>query len=216
MIRPDWPAAARVRALVTTRAFGDMASEGARQRLRQVLPDEPAWLRQVHGNAVVEVERIQGRPEADAAVSRTAGKVCAVFIADCMPVLFADENATVVAIAHAGWRGLAAGVLEAVIRRMGVSPEKQLAWLGPAIGPRVYEVGEDVRAAFPGHGAAFLPTRQGHWNLDLYSVARQKLAAHGVTRVYGGQFCTYSEAERFHSWRRDRTAARMAAAIWLT
>ncbi len=216
MIHPDWPAPPRVRALVTTRAFGDMARGAARQRLRALLPAEPAWLRQVHGNAVVEVEKLQRRPVADAAVSRTAGKVCAVFVADCMPVLFADEDATVVAIAHAGWRGLAAGVLEAALKAMRGDPEKILAWLGPAIGPRVYEVGEEVRAAFPGHEVAFAPTRPGHWNLDLYSVARQQLVARGVTRVYGGQFCTYSEAERFHSYRRDRTTARMAAAIWLT
>lgn len=216
MIHPDWPAAARVRALVTTRVFGDMASDEARQRLRQLLPDEPAWLRQVHGNAVVEVEMIQGRPDADAAVSRAAGKVCAVLVADCMPVLFADENATVVAIAHAGWRGLAAGVIEATLQAMKEDSGKLLAWLGPAIGPRVYEVGEDVRAALPGHDSAFAATRRGHWNLDLYSVARQKLAARGLTRVFGGEFCTYSERDRFYSYRRERGTARMAALIWLT
>jgi len=216
MIYPDWPAAARVRALVTTRVFGDMASDEARQRLRRLLPGEPAWLRQVHGRAVVEADSIHGIPEADASVSRTGGTVCAVFVADCMPVMLCDEAGSTVGIAHAGWRGLAAGVLEAVIQKMGISSEKQLAWLGPAIGPRVYEVGEDVRAAFAGPDSAFTATRRGHWYLDLYAVARQRLAARGVTRVYGGQFCTYSEAGRFHSFRRDRTAARMAAAIWLT
>ena len=216
MIHPDWPAAARVRALVTTRDFGDLRSEEARLRLRRLLPREPAWLKQVHGAAVMEADTAQGMPEADASVSRTAGTVCAALVADCMPVMLCDEAASTVGVAHAGWRGLAAGVLEAVIQKMGISPEKQLAWLGPAIGPRVYEVGEEVREAFVGHESAFSPTRPGHWLLDLYAIARARLAARGVTRVYGGQFCTYSEAERFHSWRRDRTAARMAAAIWLT
>ena len=216
MIHPDWPAAPRVRALVTTRAFGDMASSAARQRLRERLPAEPAWLRQVHGAAVVQADTIHGIPEADASVSRKAGAVCAVFIADCMPVMLCDEAASTVGIAHAGWRGLAAGVIEAILQAMKEDPGKLLAWLGPAIGPRVYEVGEEVREAFVGHESAFSPTRPGHWLLDLYAIVRVRLAAHGVTRVYGGQFCTYSEAERFHSYRRDRTAARMAAAIWLT
>jgi len=215
MIQPDWPAAARVRALVTTRDFGDLRSDEARLRLQRLLPREPAWLKQVHGAAVMEADTAQGMPEADASVSRTAGTVCAVLIADCMPVMLCDEAASTVGIAHAGWRGLAAGVLEAVIQKMGIPPEKQLAWLGPAIGPRAYEVGEDVRAAFPGHDSAFTATRRGHWDLDLYALARQQLAGCGVTRVHGGQFCTYSEAARFHSYRRDRTAARMAAAIWL-
>ncbi len=216
MIHPDWPAPPRVRALVTTRAFGDMARGAARQRLRALLPAEPAWLRQVHGNAVVEVEKLRRRPAADAAVSRTAGKVCAVFVADCMPVLFADEDATVVAIAHAGWRGLAAGVIEATLDAMKIDSSRILSWLGPAIGPKVYEVGEEVRAAFAGHEAAFAATRPGHWLLDLYAVARQRLERRGVRRVYGGGFCTYSDPERFFSYRRDRTKARMAAAIWLT
>jgi len=139
--------------------------------------------------------------------------VCVVQIADCMPVLFADEQGTTIAAAHAGWRGLAAGVLEATVAAMGTPHHKLLAWLGPAIGPRVYEVGEEVRAAFQGYEAAFKPTRPGHWLLDLYAVARRKLA--GLKEVSGGGFCTYSEPERFFSYRRDRTASRMGAFIWL-
>jgi len=127
-------------------------------------------------------------------------------------VLFADEEGTTVAAAHAGWRGLAAGVLEATVEAMGVAPERVHAWLGPAIGPRVYEVGEEVRAAYRGHEAAFTPGRPGHWLLDLYAVARRKLA--GLKSVSGGGFCTYSE-QRFFSYRRDRTASRMGAFIWL-
>jgi hypothetical protein len=132
-----------------------------------------------------------------------------------MPVLFTDEAGTTVAAAHAGWRGLAAGVLEATVDAMALPPRKVLAWLGPAIGPKVYEVGEDVRAAFSGNDAAFKPTRPGHWLLDLYAVARQKLQSKGLSRITGGGFCTYSEPRRFFSYRRDRKNERMAAVIWL-
>ena len=217
MIYPDWPAPSNVHAAVSTRALGDMA-RGApgRAKLRALVPAEPIWLRQVHGTQVIDAEAASGEPQGDAAIARHPGTVCAVLVADCMPVMLCDAAGTVVGIAHAGWRGLAAGVLEAVVERMGVSPEEQLAWLGPAIGPRVYEVGANVRAAFPGHDAAFSAARPGHWLLDLYAVARQRLAARGVRRMFGGQHCTYSEAERFYSYRRERTAARMAAVIWLT
>ena len=141
------------------------------------------------------------------------GAVCVVQMADCMPVLFTDEDGTTVAAAHAGWRGLAGGVLEATLAAMGVPRHKVLAWLGPAIGPQAYEVGEDVRAAFAGHDYAFRPSRPGHWLLDLYAVARRKLE--GVKAVSGGGFCTFTEADRFFSYRRDRTSARMGAFIWL-
>jgi YfiH family protein len=136
-------------------------------------------------------------------------------IADCMPVFFADEDASVVGVAHAGWRGLAAGVLEATVDAMRVPIPSIMAWMGPAIGPRAYEVGEDVFEAFPEKGA-FAANRPGHWLLDLYAVARSRLEKLGVRRVHGGGFCTYSEPERFFSYRRERTRERMAAAIWLT
>jgi YfiH family protein len=237
---PDWPAPARVRALVTTRAGG--VSEGSyaslnlglrcgdapqavaenRRRLAEQLPSEPVWLRQVHGIAVADADAARSKreePEADAAVARAPGTVCAVLVADCMPVLFTDGAGSVVAAAHAGWRGLAAGVLEATLDAMRVRPESVLAWLGPAIGPRVYEVGDEVRAAFLARDAraaqAFAPTRPGHWLLDLYLVARQRLAARGVERVYGGGFCTHTEAGRFFSFRRKAKSGRMAAAVWL-
>lgn len=212
MIKPDWQAPAGVRAFVTTRAFGDLKREDVRQKLRALLPGDPAWLKQVHGKGVVDLDR-NPQPEGDAALARKAGSVCVVQIADCMPVLFADETGTAVAAAHAGWRGLAGGVLEATVEAMGVAPNKLLAWLGPAIGPRVYEVGDEVRAAFRGYESAFRPTRPGHWLLDLYAVARRKLA--GLKSVTGGGLCTYSEPDRFFSYRRDRTAERMGALIWL-
>jgi YfiH family protein len=215
VIRPNWSASSRVRALVTTRAMGDMAGAG-RAALRPLVPGEPAWLKQVHGTAVLDLDRQQPPAEADAAVARTPGKMCVVGAADCMPVLLADESGTVVAAAHAGWRGLSGGVIEAALRAMRTPPGKILAWLGPAIGPDAYEVGEDVRAAFAAYPEAFSPpTRPGHWRLDLYAVARRRLAEAGVERVHGGGFCTHSDRERFFSFRRDRTKERMAALIWL-
>ncbi len=201
----------QVRTLVSTRDVGDVKDPAVRQKLRALLPAEPPWLKQVHGVRVIDLDRESVR-EGDAVLSRRKGVVCGVQMADCMPVLFADEAGTTVAAAHAGWRGLAAGVLEATVEAMGVAPGRVHAWLGPAIGPRVYEVGEEVRAAYRGHEAAFTPGRPDHWLLDLYAVARRKLA--GLKSVSGGGFCTYSE-QRFFSYRRDRTASRMGAFIWL-
>jgi YfiH family protein len=219
VIVPDWPVPAQVKALVTTRALGDMREAAARARLRDRLPGEPVWLRQVHGARAVEASPQAAGAEADASFTRSRGAVCAVSVADCLPVLFAADDASVVGIAHAGWRGLAAGVLEATVCAMAVPAERLLAWLGPAIGPRAYEVGEEVREAFlardPALASAFSPARPGHWMLDLYAAARRRLAAAGVQRASGGLFCTYSDAARFFSWRRERTNARMAAAIWL-
>jgi len=208
VIIPDWPASARVRALVTTRGEAD-----------PTLPAPAAWLKQVHGARVVEAHGAGGAPEADAAVARAPGAVCVVRAADCLPVLLSDEAGTVVGAAHAGWRGLAAGVIEATVDATRAPSGALLAWLGPAIGPKAYEVGEEVRAAFLARdarlAAAFAPNRPGHWLLDLYAAARQRLAVRGVTRVYGGGFCTFSEPERFPSWRRDRSRERIAAFIWL-
>jgi YfiH family protein len=208
VIVPDWPAPARVRALVTTRGEGDPA-----------LPAAPAWLRQVHGIAVVDAASAAGEPEADASVARQENAICVVKAADCLPVLLADDAGSVVGAAHAGWRGLSAGVIEATVDATRVPAGTLMAWLGPAIGPTAYEVGSEVRDAFlarDAHAAsAFVPNRPGHWLLDLYAVARQRLAARGVTRVHGGGLCTYSDPQRFPSFRRDATRERIAAFIWL-
>jgi YfiH family protein len=144
-------------------------------------------------------------------------------MADCMPVFLADEKGEGVALAHAGWRGLAGGVIESAIDALGLPPGRLIAWLGPAIGPRAYEVGDEVRAAFLGRdasgsnsaAAAFVPTRPGHWLLDLYAVARQRLQLKGVSRVSGGGFCTYSQQDKFFSYRKNGATERMAAAVWL-
>jgi YfiH family protein len=207
MIVPEWPAPPAVRAVMTLRTTSD-------HELRAVLPAEPAWLQQVHGTHVVHLDAGQEKL-GDAAITRRRGAVCAIKVADCMPVLLADEAGTVVAGAHAGWRGLSAGVIEATIDEMRVPGRSLLAWLGPAIGPRVYEVGDEVRAAFR-EKEAFSPTRPGHWLLDLYAVARRRLAQKGVERIFGGGYCTYSDPARFYSYRRDRVTGRMAAMIWLT
>lgn len=196
-----------------------MKSEEGRARLRAHLPAEPVWLRQVHGVNVIRATSALAGSTADASYTREKNVVCGVMAADCMPILLAHDAGEVIGIAHAGWRGLAAGVIEAAIAAMGVPAERILAWLGPAIGPTVYEVGEEVRAAFlerdEGAAAAFSPTRAGHWRLDLYAVAKQRLASRGATRVFGGGLCTCSDPERFFSYRRDRAGERMAAAIWL-
>jgi hypothetical protein len=219
LIAPDWPAPARVRALATTRAFGDLKSEDSRTKLRALLPADPCWLRQVHGVGVIDASGYAGPVDADASFARRKKVVCAVMVADCMPVLLADERGEAVAAAHAGWRGLSAGVIEATVRAMAVPPARLLAWLGPAIGPAAYEVGAEVREAFLEKDVqaecAFVPTRPGHWKLDLYAIARQRLAALGIARVSGGGFCTHTEKDRFFSYRRDKAMQRMAAAIWL-
>jgi YfiH family protein len=218
LIRPDWAAPARVNALVTTRSFGDMGGED-RAKLRALLPAEPAWLQQVHGVNVVEASAATGKPKADACVARSLGAVCVVMAADCMPVLVCDRAGTAVGAAHAGWRGLCAGVIEATISRMGIHGKDLLAWLGPAIGPRAYEVGMEVRDAFlhghPEAAAAFLPGRPGHCFADLYALARQRLGKTGIMSIHGGHFCTFTEDERFFSYRRDGETGRMASLIWL-
>ncbi|MEJ2646720.1 MAG: peptidoglycan editing factor PgeF [Gammaproteobacteria bacterium] len=238
-IVPDWPALPAVRAASTTRRGGVSAApysnwnlaehvgddpravQSNRQRLRErlALPDEPCWLRQVHGVRVLAVAAGQPSTEADAAWTPMPGRVCAVLTADCLPVLFCDRRGTRVAAAHAGWRGLAAGVLEATLRAMGVAPQELLVWLGPAIGPAAFEVGVEVRDAFvgadAGAGEAFRAGPDGRWYADLYALARRRLAAAGVVEVYGGGLCTYSDPERFFSYRRDGATGRMASLIWL-
>ena len=237
-IVPDWPAPARVRALSTTRAGGvsvapydslnlgthvgdDPANVAAnRAQVRRIVPSEPAWLNQVHGTAVVDAASVAGVPDADASVSRTPGAVCVVMTADCLPVLLCDRAGTVVGAAHAGWRGLHGGVIEATVTAMQVAPADVIAWLGPAIGPTAFEVGDEVRAAFVATDAiadaAFKPAGQpGKWLADIYLLARQRLAALGVTAVYGGDCCTVSESRRFFSYRRDGVTGRMASLVWL-
>lgn len=235
-IVPDWPAPARVKACVTTRAGGvsvapfdslnlgthvgddPVAVKKNRQRLLSQLGCKPAWLQQVHGIDVLEAAP-ETLAEADASWTATPGIACTVMTADCLPALFCDRNGTRVAAAHAGWRGLAAGVLEATLDALAVAPEDTLVWLGPAIGPQAFEVGAEVREAFVSQhaqaaqafGASLNP---GRYMADIYELARIRLAARGVTAVYGGDFCTYSDP-RFYSYRRAAQTGRFASLIWL-
>ncbi|MDS4031348.1 MAG: peptidoglycan editing factor PgeF [Candidatus Contendobacter sp.] len=239
LIFPDWPAPVRVRAISTTRHggispppydslnladhVGDDPARVAenRRRLAAVAgyPTEPAWLQQVHGDRVVPAETVREPVAADAAWTREAGRPCVVMTADCLPVLLCDRAGTVVAAAHAGWRGLADGVIAATVARMDTPPMELLVWLGPAIGPDAFEVGEEVRAAFleldAGNAACFQPSPAGRWLADLYDLARRQLRGLGVSAVYGGGFCTFDESERFFSYRRENCTGRMATLIWL-
>jgi len=217
---PDWPAPPGVRALVTTREMGDAKSESARAALGLLLPSAPVWLKQVHGTLAVDAAAVAlvTVPEADASFTVETDVVCAVMAADCMPVLLASRDASAIGAAHAGWRGLCAGVIERTVEAMQVPGDRVIAYLGPAIGPQAYEVGEEVRDAFVAHdpasAGAFSPTRPGHWLLDLYAVARQRLDAIGIREVHGGSHCTFSEPALFYSFRRDKAMQRMAACIW--
>jgi YfiH family protein len=240
-IIPNWPAPSNVRAVVTTRALpgaskppfdrfnlgtrsGDEPAAVTANRAALVealaLPEAPRWTKQVHGVAVHDADAIvaDAEPEADASVTHQTGRVLAVLTADCLPVFLAADDGTAVGIAHAGWRGLAGGVIEATIAKLGVDPASLVAWLGPAIGPKSYEVGDEVRDAFVRADAdavaAFAPTREGHWLCDLYALARQRLAREGVTRVSGGGFDTFAD-ERFYSYRRNRDTGRFASLIWI-
>ena len=238
---PDWPAHAGVRAVFTLRTGGvsrppfdsfniaahvgdeppAVAENRATLRRSLELPAEPAWLEQVHGHRVVDLDRqtsLDSLGPADASVTRACGRICAIQVADCIPVLFATADGSGVGAAHAGWRGLAAGVLEATVRAMNAPPARLLAWLGPAIGPAHFEVGEEVRAAFiaadEGAAAAFIANARGRWQADLAALARRRLTALGVASIHGGSWCTYGDPGRFFSYRRDGRCGRMAALIW--
>jgi len=249
---PQWPAPARVRSLSTLRTggvsqgawglvggaaggwnlgahCGDVDADVVenRRRLRRALPSDPVWLEQVHGVEVLDADRAPAceagvRPRADAAVTARAGTVLAVLTADCLPVLLTDRAGSAVGLAHAGWRGLAAGVVERTVEALEriAGPGRWMAWLGPAIGPSWFEVGEDVLEAFvrddPQAARSFAPAgAPGKWLADLFALARSRLARAGVSEVYGGGVCTASDARRFYSFRRDRVTGRMASLIWI-
>ena len=243
-IVPDWPAPLNVNALFTTRNGGvsggksdvyatlnlgshvndDLSNvEKNRAILSQHLPSTPKWLEQVHGTTIHCLDDETTSLQGDAALSRTAGTVCAVMVADCLPVFLCDRAGTMVATVHAGWRGLAAGIIEKTVAEMGQDQAEIMAWLGPAIGPKCFEVGEEVRDVFVNHdnqsSAAFVPQQGDNsdkWLSDIFQLARLRLAEAGVTEVFGGGVCTYSDPSRFFSYRRDGETGRMAALIWLS
>ena len=238
-LMPEWPASSWVYACTTTRSGG--ISEGSfaslnlaehvgddvacvtenRRRLQEALhlPATPLWLQQVHGSVVVDAAVAKPGCEADASFATRPGIVCTVLTADCLPLLLCDGGGTRVAAVHAGWRGLLAGVVENGVHAMQRPGAQLLAWLGPAIGPEAFEVGEEVRDAFiaedPHATVAFSPSPGGRWLADIYLLARQRLARMQVTAVYGGHWCTVNDAARFYSYRRDGVTGRMASLIWL-
>lgn len=237
-IIPDWPAPANVHALQTTRIGGYSAApydslnlgdhvgdnpitvERNRMLLNEMVPSEPIWLEQVHGTDVVIADVASCRPRADACVARQDNAVCAIMTADCLPVLFCDESGSCVAAAHAGWRGLAGGVLDATVKAMDIPAKHLMVWLGPAIGPQAFEVGEDVRSAFMQQDSATAVAfthqafSEAKYLADIYQLARLRLQALGVMRIYGGGLCTYTDSGRFFSYRRDGRTGRMATLIW--
>jgi YfiH family protein len=238
-IVPDWPAPANVRAVITTRAGGvstgsyasfnlglssgdtEAAVKANRERLAALLPSEPRWLKQVHGARVVDAETVSDTPDADASTASAPGTVCAIMVADCLPVLFTDASGSVVAAAHAGWRGLADGVIDNTVAAMaarGADVRGVLAYIGPGIGPDAFEVGDDVYRAYTARdaeaAAAFKRHTPGKWLANLPLLARRARARARVTRVYGGDLCTYSDPQRFYSYRRDSVTGRMGAFIW--
>lgn len=239
ILQPDWPAPAHIKAFVTTRCGGVSQAPFAslnlgthvgddpqavlqnRHRVQELLNAQlkPQWLNQVHGTTVVQATKqtLATVPDADASTTQISGLPCVVMTADCLPVLLCDEQGQQVAAAHAGWRGLEAGILEATVATFA-KPQKILAWLGPAIGPSAFEVGAEVREAFLRHDAqaeqAFHPShRLGHYLADIYLLAKLRLKAVGVEAIYGGNFCTYTQQELFFSYRRDGKTGRMAAFI---
>ncbi|ANJ67820.1 multi-copper polyphenol oxidoreductase [Halothiobacillus diazotrophicus] len=242
LIRVDWPAPSGVQAWVTTRHGGVSAMpfdclnlathvgddpssvEENRRRLRRLahLPAEPRWLNQVHGTEVATGDASTCLPDADASYTDAANVVLAILTADCLPVTFCSDDGRELAVAHAGWRGLAAGVLGATVARFSASPESIMAWLGPAIGPQAFEVGEEVRSTFvaanPEDAVGFVAgVRPGKYQADLFALARLSLRRAGVQRVFGGGICTFNEAETYYSYRRDAgRTGRMATLIWRT
>lgn len=236
-IIPDWPAPKWVKALQTTRQggvsiapydslnlgchVGDNKLSVARNRnlLNQLLPCEPVWLNQVHGTLVANADMAGCLPMADACIARRSSSVCVIMTADCLPVLLCDAQGSVVGAAHAGWKGLAAGVIEATVSAMGAAPQNLMAWLGAAIGQGAFEVGDEVRAVFvandPQAETAFIPGRSGKWLADIHALARLRLNALGITQIYATDHCTYQEQEMFFSYRRDKVTGRMGAFIWL-
>jgi hypothetical protein len=241
-ITPDWPAPANVHALQTTRNGGHSTSPynsfnlGShvgdnplvvtrnRMLLSSLMPSEPVWLKQVHGIGVADAGLAGCLPEADASVTSHRGAVCVVMTADCLPILLCNEQGSVVAAAHAGWRGLCDGIIETTVKSMSVPGTSLMAWLGPAIGPGQFEVGDEVRSAFvsqhPEAAAAFMPGiangDQPKWLADLYQLARLRLKLLGISRIYGGGLCTHSDPARFYSYRRDGVTGRMGSFIWLS
>lgn len=240
VIKAAWPAPSHIHAYTTTRVGGFSQGHYAQLNLaahvgddihtvtqnrdliktQLHLPQDPCWLTQVHGTQAVQADTTTGTPDADASFTHQPNTVCAVLTADCLPLLLCNEAGTVVAAIHAGWKGLAAGIIEATVAQLGVHADSLLAWLGPAIGPLAFEVGEAVRTALladcPTGTSAFQIHEEGKWLCNLYQLAHLRLSQLGIDKIYGGEYCTFTQRDLFYSYRRDNTTGRMATLIWMT
>ncbi len=239
-LQPNWPAPESICAAITTRQagvsarpyesfnlgdhVGDKVRHVAQNRQQLItalqLPNPPLWLQQVHSTTVWQAEHGSTQRVADAIIARSRQTVCAVLTADCLPLLLCSQNGAEIAAIHAGWRGLAQGIIQNTIRQMQTSAGQLMVWMGPAIGPDAYEVDQPVYERFvdqnPALASCFASARAGHWQMDIYAIARQILKQQGVTQIYGGEHCTYTEKELFFSHRRDGTTGRMASLIWIS
>jgi hypothetical protein len=239
-LKPNWPAPAHVRAYSTSRQGGfseqafnslnlgdhvgdevnNVAKNRAALKSKLNLPNEPHWLKQVHGNKVIQIHHgSSGIDEADGCFTKQASNICVVLTADCLPILISDKAGTTVAAIHAGWRGLASGIIDVALCTLGLPYDSLLVWLGPAIGPTQFEVGDDVKAIFANKAyntdPAFKPKTANKWLLDIYQIARYNLSHYGVEHIYGGGECTFTQSEKYFSYRRDGITGRMASLIWL-
>jgi len=226
-LTPDWPAPSQIKAYTTVRSswgLSDKPPKGAEstQELKKLfnLPDDPIWITQTHSAIAIEATPLANGTEADASFTQQHNHVCVVLTADCLPIMICNREGTFVAAIHAGWRGLANGIIEETIKHAPSPFETLLVWLGPAIGPNQFEVGKDVYDAFTEHhpeaAFAFKPVKPGKWLADLYQLARMRLNLLGVTAITGGQYCTYTQEDLFYSYRRDQAkAGRMASVIWI-
>jgi YfiH family protein len=238
-ITPNWPAASKIKAFSTTRQNGfslapfdsfnlaehvdDKVENVKRNRIKLQtilqLPAEPFWLSQIHSTKVVEAKCDSSYPIADASYTSTTNTICAVLTADCLPLLICDKKASCVAAVHAGWKGLANGIIEETLKTLNIPGEELLVWLGPAIGPDTFEVGEDVLQKFMEYDShakkAFRALPNNKWLANIYELAKQRLLNFGVTEIYGGEFCTFTQKDKFFSYRRDKQTGRMASLIWI-
>lgn len=217
-IKANWPAHPKIKAYTTLREGWD----DCQNKLANLLPipNEPIWLNQQHTTKVINAACVQQDTIADASFTNEAQRVCAVLTADCLPVLISNKQGTHIAAIHGGWRGLSKGIIEQTLQALALPPEDILVWLGPAIGPKKFEVGEDVYLAFtenhPESARAFYAHERGKWLADLYTLAKIRLNLQGITQIFGGGFCTYTQKDMFYSYRRDKKSpGRMATLIWI-
>jgi YfiH family protein len=220
-IKPIWPAPQNIHAFTTTKAAGNLLDLECHGRVREQLnlPSEPVWLEQVHGNKVIRADEVTSKPKADASYTAKPNVICAVLTADCLPILLCDSLGTKVAAIHAGWRSLAGGIIEKTIKELNIQGSECMVWFGPAIGPEKFEVGLEVYEKFLQHDeqakSAFKKTNKNKWLANIYLLAKQRLLSCGVENIYGGDFCTFTNREKFFSYRRDGETGRMSSLIWL-